>query len=485
MLRGQVSLTHLVPVSCSGAPLYVSLVRKSRQRLGYTRIVQLLVYLVIALMAAFRVAGFPEDSLSLELMRSSPLGVLLKEGPESFRASALALIAGQGYEAAVRSWTEGLSLSPFLSRRAGDFLSAAAEYDSSNRGSVSEFVSFLESHVVQESESSGVVRVMTVHQCKGLTFDMSVVTGLDGKGGNNNDSLHLGGGEPPAWGCLLPSKDDAAPDPVMSEAREAIRAQEEYGQLCAAYVAMTRSRQALYVLTKKLKEDTSAKNFARQLMLTLSPGSDVVPFGKEDWYKSHPIEGEKKAPIDRDSLPISECTAGTPHPLSPSSLAGKKTHPTEKAAEGTHSLDAADLGTEIHEVLSRIEWDAAQVDLSSCSKEARSLIELFLESSEAKELFGCPGEGWELWNEKPFDLMIDGKWISGIFDRVHIRKVGGKTVEAKIFDYKTNRSTPEKIAEEYEGQMEQYRKAAAKLLGISPDKVVARTVPIRRVTSNH
>ena len=439
----------------------------------------------IALMAAFRVAGFPEDSLSLELMRSSPLGVLLKEGPESFRASALALIAGRGYEAAVRSWTEGLSLSPFLSRRAADFLSAAAEYDSSNRGSVSEFVSFLESHVVQESESSGVVRVMTVHQCKGLTFDMSVVTGLDGKGGNNNDSLHLGGGEPPSWGSLLPSKDDAAPDPVMSEAREAIRAQEEYGQLCAAYVAMTRSRQALYVLTKKLKEDTTAKNFARQLMLTLNPGSDVVPFGKEDWYKGHPIGDEKKAPADRESLPISECNAGTPHPLSPSSLAGKKNHTTEKAAEGTHSLDAADLGTEIHEVLSRIEWDAAQVDLSSCSRDARSLIELFLKSSEAKELFGCPGEGWELWNEKPFDLMIGGKWISGIFDRVHIRKVCGKTVEAKIFDYKTNRSTPEKIAKEYEGQMEQYRQAAAKLLGISPDKVEARTVPIRRVTSNH
>jgi ATP-dependent exoDNAse (exonuclease V) beta subunit len=270
----------------------------------------------------------------------------------------------------------------------------------------------------------------------------------------------------------------------MSEAREAIRAQEEYGQLCAAYVAMTRSRQALYVLTKKLKEDTSAKNFARQLMLTLNPGSDVVPFGKEDWYKGHPIGDEKKAPADRESLPISECTAGTPHPLSPSSLAGKKNHPTEKAAEATHSLDAADLGTEIHEVLSHIEWDAAQVDLSSCSKDARSLIELFLKSSEAKKLFGCPGEGWELWNEKPFDLMIGGKWISGIFDRVHIRKVGGKTVEAKIFDYKTNRSTPEKIAEEYEGQMEQYRQAAAKLLGISPDKVEARTVPIRRVTSN-
>ena len=435
----------------------------------------------IALLAAFRVAGFPEDTLSLTLLRSSPLGVLLGEGVESFRASALALIAGQGYEAAVRSWTEGVALNPFLSRRAADFLSAAAEYDASNRGSVSEFVSFLESHVVQEAESSGVVRVMTVHQCKGLTFDMSVVTGLDGKGGNNTDTLHLGGGYPPAWGCLLPSKDDAAPDPVMSEAREEIRSEQEYGKLCAAYVAMTRSRQALYVLTKKLGDTTVSKNFARLLMLTLHPGSNVVPFGNENWFGSHPMENQENAPPAREPVPIPACTAGTPRPLSPSSLAGKKVARIEAPeGGGSFSLDAADLGTEIHEVLSRIEWDQGKAHLGSCSSEARRLLEVFLKTPEAKALFARPGEDWDLWNEKPFDLVLGGKWISGIFDRVHIRRVGGKPVEARIYDYKTNRSTPDAIAGEYQGQMEQYRQAAASLLGLGIDQVSARTVPIRQ-----
>jgi len=435
----------------------------------------------IALLAAFRVAGFPEDTLSLTLLRSSPLGVLLGEGVESFRASALALIAGQGYEAAVRSWTEGVTLNPFLSRRAADFLSAAAEYDASNRGSVSEFVSFLESHVVQEAEASGVVRVMTVHQCKGLTFDMSVVTGIDGKGGNNTDTLHLGGGEPPAWGCLLPSKDDAAPDPVMSEAREEIRSEHEYGKLCAAYVAMTRSRQALYVLTQKLQPKTTAKNFARLLMLTLSPGSDVVPFGNEGWLESHPMANQEKTPPAREPVPIPACTAGTPRPLSPSSLAGKKVAKIEAPEGGvSSSLDAADLGTEIHEVLSRIGWDQGKADLGSCSSEARRLLEVFLKTPGAKALFARPGEDWDLWNEKPFDLVLGGKWISGIFDRVHIRRDGGKPVEARIYDYKTNRSTPDAIAGEYQGQMEQYRQAAASLLGLGIDQVSARTVPIRQ-----
>ena len=440
----------------------------------------------IALLAAFRVAGFPKDTLSLALLRSSPLALLLVEGVEAFRASALKLIAEHGYEEVVRSWTEGLELNPFLSRRAGDFLAAAAEYDESNKGSIAEFVSFLESHVVQESEASGVVRVMTLHQSKGLTFDMSLVTGLDGRGGSNHETLHLGGGEPPAWGCLLPSKDESSVDPVMSNAREEIRAEEEYGKLCAAYVAMTRSKQALYVLTKRLKPDTSSKNFARLLMLTLKPGSEEVPFGEERWYESHKTSGEESPKENREEnleeilTPLFPCTSGTPHPLSPSSLAVSHTHPTIKEGEGSHSSDAADLGTEIHEVLSRIEWDATRVDLSGCSPQARELLELFLRSEVAKSLFSKLGEYWEIWNEKPFDLMIDGQWISGIFDRVHVRREGGKAIEAHILDYKTNRKSPGAIAEEYQGQMEQYRKAASKLLGISVDKVSARTVPIRQ-----
>jgi ATP-dependent exoDNAse (exonuclease V) beta subunit len=150
--------------------------------------------------------------------------------------------------------------------------------------------------------------------------------------------------------------------------------------------------------------------------------------------------------------------------------------------ENAFSLDAADLGTEIHEVLSRLEWDIAQVDLATCTPKARELLEIFLSTPESKALFSKPGAGWELWRERAFDLAIDGKWISGIFDRVHIRREGGKAIEAHILDYKTNRKTPEAIAEEYEGQMEQYRQAASRLLGLPLEKITAKTVPIRRMT---
>ena len=434
----------------------------------------------IALLAAFRAAAFPQDTLSLELLRCSPLRGLLNNGVESFRASALEVIAAHGYEAAVRAWTEGLSLNPFLSRRAADFLSAAAEYDGAGRGSVSEFVSFLESHVVQEAEASGVVRVMTVHQCKGLTFDMSVVAGLDSKGGNNTDILHLGGGEPPTWGCLLPSKDLAESDPVLSKAIEERKAEEEYGKLCTAYVAMTRSKQALYVLTKKLGDTTSAKNFARLLMLTIHSATDVVEVGDENWFTGHKIGKVSKGADRKGAESILPCTAGTPHSHSPSSLAVKLLSAEQSGARAAFSSDAADLGTEIHEVLSRIDWDIKQADLSKCSPAARELLEPFLCSEQAREVFTRVGNEWINWNEKSFDLMIEGKWVSGCFDRVHVRYEQGRPMQALIYDYKTNRSTPESIAREYEPQMAQYCKAASILLGIGIDQVNARTVPIRQ-----
>ncbi len=245
---------------------------------------------------------------------------------------------------------------------------------------------------------------------------------------------------------------------------------------------MTRSRKALYLVTKKLKESTTSKNFARLLMLTLSPGrgSKVTESGDERWFEDSPIWAEAAGETgSAESMLLPACTAGTPQSLSPSSAA-KRTPASGEMTDGAAvSPEAANLGTEIHEVLSRIEWNPSTASLTSCSLEARSLLEKFLITPEAANLFTKPAGEWEVWREKAFDLMNDGRWISGVFDRVHIRRESGRAEEVLIFDYKTNRSTPVAIATEYAGQMEQYRLAASRLLDIPTDKVTARTVPIR------
>jgi ATP-dependent exoDNAse (exonuclease V) beta subunit len=446
----------------------------------------------IALLAAFRLVSSPEDNLSRTLVGASPLRTLLDKGEETFRSEALESIASEGYEALVRRWTEGLELPSFLNSRCRDFLAAAADYDAGSRGSIWDFVSHIESHSVQEQESSGVVRIMTVHQSKGLTFDMTIVSGLDGQGGQSTEKLYLGGKDPtrPVWGCLMPPKNVAEFDSVMAEAHNALETQKVYGTLCASYVAVTRSRRALYIVTDSLPDRTDAKHFGRLLEVLLNPGSSHYEKGDWDWYEEKllPNTGvaqEVSSQVSDVQATLGRCTVTTPHPVSPSSLAVKKAAKKFTRAQGDEldTLDATDLGTEIHELLSRIEWDASLVDLSGCSQKAHELLESFLKSERAKSLYTNPGEDWDLWNEKPFDLMIDGQWISGIFDRVHIRREGGKPLEACIFDYKTNRSLPEAIAEEYQGQMDQYRKAASKLIGIGMEKVSAETVPIRHIKS--
>lgn len=438
----------------------------------------------LALLAAFRTAAFPEDRISAALLAGSPLRGLLSKGEEAFRTEALEMIASQGYEETTRAWTSGIALDPFLSRRAAAFLSAAGEYEASGRGHVAEFTSFLEGHVVQEAEASGVVRVMTVHQSKGLTFDMSIVAGLDGKGSGNGDDLHLGGGNPPTWGCLLPTNDAAAQDPVMDAALREIRSEEEYGKLCIAYVAMTRSRHALYVLTKWLKPDTETKNFARLLMLTTDHGSPTLEYGDASWFEDHAFRGNVGTKPSSSHPVIPSCNAGTPHALSPSSLSKKVAAATESASRAAFSPDAADLGTEIHEVLSRITWNPSEADLTKCSAPAKELLERFLRSDEARRVFTKPDGNWDLWNERTFDIELDGNWVSGCFDRVHVRREGDRPVEALILDYKTNRSSPGAIAVEYEGQMEQYRKAASVLLGLPVERISAETVPVRHAASS-
>ena len=442
-----------------------------------------------SILAAFRLVASPGDKLSSTLLNSCEFGKkLLEDGEAEFREEALASISDTGYEKTIRKWLKGLKLPPFLASRSIDFLAAASDYDASARGAIADFISFIESRKVEEPESSGVVRLMTLHQSKGLTFDMTVVSGLDRSDGNHDEKIYLRRDDSPErtpqWGCLMPRRDLALIEPNLNAALEETQARAAYEKLCMAYVAMTRSRNALYVVTNRIGAKSTARNFGRLLSLTLNPGSPVYEVGNEKWYEVKEGAKEEGEGVDEEvkKARLSPCSACTPHALSPSSLSLKVKQAREFAVKSSFSSDAAELGTEIHEVLSRIGWDPGAADLGSCSAEARRLLGIFLKTPEAESLFARPGEDWQFWNEKPFDLMIDGQWISGIFDRVHIRKESDKAAEARIYDYKTNRATPEDIAGEYEGQMEQYRQAAAKLLGIGNEKVTARTVPIRQVT---
>jgi ATP-dependent exoDNAse (exonuclease V) beta subunit len=217
-------------------------------------------------------------------------------------------------------------------------------------------------------------------------------------------------------------------------------------------------------------------------MLTLNPGSEVVESGSESWFEKHGFEGKKADTAARNEIRLVPCTAGTPHALSPSSLHESPLPPSSSdqgRERGSFSPDAADLGTEIHEVLSRIAWDAAESDLSGCSDKAHRLIAAFLGSEGAGRVFTQPHGASELWRERRFDLMLEGAWISGCFDRVVIRRDNDRVIGVDLIDFKTDSCAPEFLPERHAGQMASYRKVLSRLLGIKESLITPLLVHVR------
>ena len=435
-----------------------------------------------ALLAALRVVASPDDKLSHAVAQGFPSLSAWGVGDWKFRKQTLARLAQSGFAATIRQWMEsfGLEAEPFLKERAAAFLLAAEEFDACRKSSdgIPDFIRFVENRQIQENEATDVVRIMTIHQSKGLGFDMVIAGGLDKKGGGNEGTkLALGpSASEVKWGVLLPAKDFAEQDDVLRKQIKIDEADKKYGEICTAYVALTRAKKALYVVTTELGENTKSKNFARHLGLQF--GSSSVQFGNAKWF-----EADKTKDADSISAPAAPIVFhapfhGTPKPVSPSSF---KAESAVGLGIAGLSLDAAELGTEVHEALAGIEWmESSALQMDALSREAVDLVRGFLQKPIAQTVFTKPPNPADLWRERAFDVMLEGQWVSGVFDRVVLHRSNeGSSTAAIIYDFKTDHGTAAEIEERYAGQMEVYRKAVCRLLRLSPDCVKSQILCVR------
>ncbi len=435
-----------------------------------------------ALLATLRWAAFPDDSLSRAIAQGFPAASSWGLGDEwRFRSHTLESLAQQGYAATIRVWIDsaGLECEPFLKERAAAFLLAAEEFDACRKpgDGILDFLRFIEKRETQETEASGVVRIMTVHQSKGLGFEMVIASGLDKKGRTNDGTRIVLG--PKAgeveWGLLLPAKEFAEQDETLRTQLEIDDADSKYGHLCKAYVALTRAKKALYVVTAGLGGNSKSKNFTRHLQLQF--GNSGVHFGDANWFEKHSFKNE--ASVKQPAAPafhLPRC--GTPKPVSPSSF---KVVGATEAGFANSTLDAAALGTEAHEALAGIEWFESGIRLSAnISPQAEKLVIGFLEKPIAKEVFTKPEQRHTLWRERAFDVMLEGEWVSGVFDRVVVYLSNtGAPMSAIIYDFKSDHGSPDDIKDRYAGQMEVYRKVACRLLGLTTDCVKSQILCLR------
>ncbi len=438
----------------------------------------------LALMAAVRFVASPTDRIAEEHFLATPFGCLLegatdKEKFSRFRAGALKSAAEEGFAATVRGWVDRAAARKVVDpAKVTALLDASAEFEAKRKPADNwrTFINYLGHYTQQENEAPGAVRVMTIHQAKGLGMDVVILPELGGHQSlsqlkTSGISLVRDGEGRVRWGLDLPASEICDADEELKLAREGMKADQTFGELCVFYVAMTRAKHAVYCLTA---EKQNRKNAARWLMETF-PGGDktraVREVGQEDWFlhiKKDPPEQPKIIKGDSIRRPCG------PEAGVPSSQVGEDL-PAGVILGGGASRH---LGTEVHEILARIEWLDDKPDLSGASPEAARLVGEFL-GSESAAVLRRPDGPVLLWQERAFDVEIDGKPVSGIFDRVHIA-LGrdNRPVSAKIYDFKTDKETGD-LGEKYRGQMKYYRAAAGLLLGLPPEAVMATPLPVR------
>lgn len=426
------------------------------------------------LLALLRAIAHPADRLSLQHVRMTPLRGLVEDMP-AFRLTALGKIREEGFAGAVAEWSRQLAMAdnPFARDRLGDFYEAAEEFDAAYcGGTIDEFVEFMTNKVSTDDPALGAIRVLTIHASKGLDFDMVVLPdGDEGVMAARRDDapvhLHTQRDGRIVWGLDLPSRAVCEVDEVLSQAYEEALAGDTYENLCMHYVATTRAKKALYLLSEKLPESSSARTFTRLLRETLSMEAGVHAVGNPEWYsisKDRPLAVSVKEGPPFSVPPLRE--------LRPARPSGQTAFPRYDASQLLSAEHSISMGREVHRALACVEWlDQPEPAFGDIAPRAVEIVRKFLSSPLATEIFHQAELPPVLWRERAFDVKIDDRWISGIFDRVHIHDD-----RAEIFDFKLDGS---EVGEIYREQMSLYRQALSVLTGLSAEKISADLVVLK------
>jgi ATP-dependent helicase/nuclease subunit A len=128
-----------------------------------------------------------------------------------------------------------------------------------------------------------VVQVMTIHKSKGLGFDVVLLPDLEGNSLSTRRreglAIQRAADRSVEWVMDLPAKLFHQHDPVLAAYVAEAEAEAAYEKLCLFYVAMTRAKRALYLITKPVSEKSKSDNFPRLLAETLGTagaGGDIV-----------------------------------------------------------------------------------------------------------------------------------------------------------------------------------------------------------------
>ncbi|MES2695641.1 MAG: UvrD-helicase domain-containing protein [Verrucomicrobiota bacterium] len=470
-----------------------------------------------ALLALVQAAAHPGDTLAQEHWGMTPLrAVLEREGvktPEQLTLRLLGQIHADGFERTMAFWVKRLEgqLEPddaFSRERARQFVAAAALFDATGGRDVAEFVIFMERHAVRDAEMEGVVRVMTVHKSKGLGFDVVILPDLEGqridqrRGGL---AVQRAADRTVEWVLELPPKLFYAQDEILSEHVRAAEAESCYEALSLLYVAMTRAKRAMYLITKPVGTSES-RNYPKLLASTLGRETATVSVGRikcdgawqsgdPNWFET--VEAPPSAKEDASSTALARPDPATLERASrrvsrrPSS--GKAGIVTAAQAFALEGGRATEFGDEVHHLLADVAWLTPKADepakleaawrKQGASETAIEQAGACLAAPALAEVWRRPAGG-DVWRERACEIVLDDTWVTGVFDRVVLeRDSSGKATRATVFDFKTDAVVDDTeidaAAVRHAAQLNLYRRVVAVLTGLPTSAVTGKVVLTR------
>ncbi len=451
----------------------------------------------------------------------SPLKALLGKLPKS--ESEWEAVANQlrrellvdGYGAAISRWAKLLhsQCTPRELRRLEQLQRLAFAYQSKATLRAQDFVRFIESQRVGDS-SSAAVRVMNIHQSKGLEFDAVFLPELDNRIPPQTDSFVIRRDDQigPISGVthyVSESLQPMLPTAVQGMFEET-QQKNVVESLCVLYVALTRAVHGLHMVIKprpqpKSGGDGPSKSFSGIILNGLTD----IPYpleqqllysqGNPAWFESV----EKKATEQEGG----KSTAETRLPIqlkltdvdalgefvSPSSLEGGRLRRVKDLLKEETVSAGMQYGSAMHHWMESVTWQKTfHADRDTMIASARTLYGDFaygnafdhfqsvLQSDAAIELLDQQtylGKPW--WDnaqsddtvsvhcEFPFAITHQGSVLRGSIDRLALVKRDGQVIAADVIDFKTDTFDDAKQLKDkvrhYRPQVDAYRGAVAQI----------------------
>jgi len=503
-----------------------------------------------AVLSLLRLADHPGDTVARYHVAETPVGralgtlgdrVAFEDHEDDAAARRLAQrvrsrLVRDGYgptlAAVRRELTQAARLDPRQERRLRQLVELGFRWDRRANLRPGDFVRFVESERVEDPRASA-VRVMTVHQAKGLEFDAVVLPELNGHlTGAGGGPAALAERDPDTGRVLrvFPRVKKGLRE-LFPEMARAHRQQQEAAlrdSLSLLYVAVTRAKRAVHLMVSASSADpgSGAHSFSRLALAGLglegadgAEGDVLLERGSAGWHRG---PGREEEPGGEAAGERGRGEEAARLRIDPGRSAGRMLrHRTPSdLAEGVRRLGdvlrpdrgepARVRGDVVHRWLEEVPWIEDGLPGDGELRRIAARAAPSLEEDEVDELMSA-FRGWlragevrralsreaaverarerledgavdvSAETEWSFMRRADGEVVTGQVDRLVLFRRRGEEAPAaaEVLDHKTD--DPEggeeglrEAAERYRPQLEAYRRAVADLRGVPLDRVRAR-----------